>query len=518
MSWYYYLLSVVVGVVVCSLLRKNGERDERESTASLPVIGVDSAQFLSWARASVRSIVSSADIASRGYFEVCKKFERPFVMPSFGIGPIVVLSPSQFEVLNRSENEVMAFPAQMEVMQPRYMMGDRDLSLFRNAIQFDVVRRHMTKDTGFFAPNTADELVNVFRHSLKLERDDWQVLDIWDTCLKIIGRTANRTFIGLPLCRDENLLEQSTLYAKTVFQGATMITALPPFLRPFLGPLIGLTAKKYATRCMEILEPYVQDRLLIQLQQQKEKIPNDALQWMIEESVKGAGETSASVIAQRLLILQLVSTYTTTYALTNIIVNLYGSNSRADFIAGLRSECDQVAARYDGLSTKEAIDQLYRVDSAVRESLRVSPFAVIAPLRMTSRDGILDMGNGIQLSPGTRLGIPFQAVHYDDRFYDNPLDYDAFRFSRGFEGFHDNKTQTATQQLTPNVNESFLTFGYGRHVCPGRWYTAQTLKQVLAYIVQNHDVELVGKPTPSRSILNTILPPLGSAMRIRRRN
>ncbi|KAI1778088.1 cytochrome P450 [Hypoxylon cercidicola] len=515
MLWYHHALAVVVGLVAVVLFRRSGQRDKDKSAVSLPIIGVDFTQYLPWTRASVRSITSSNDTASRGYREVCKKDEKPFLMPSFGIGSIVVLNPSSFDILNKSENDVMAFPAQMEVMQPRYMMGDRTLSLFKNAIQFDVVRRHMTKDVSFFTPNTADELANVFKHSLKLEQDDWRVLTIWDTCLKIIGRTANRTFIGLPLCRNETLLEQSTLYAKTVFQGATLITALPPLLRPLLGPIIGLTAKKYASNCMRILEPYVKDRLI--LHQEKDKIPNDALQWMIEESVKGhSGEASARTIAHRLLILQMVSTYTTTYALVNIIINIYGSDSRADILAGLRSECDRVAEAHHGLTTKEAINQLYRVDSAVRESLRVSPFAVIAPLRMTALDKVLDL-DGVSLPPGTRLGVPFQAVHHDERFYEKPLEYDAFRFSREFEGLHDYKLRAAQQQLAVNTSESFLTFGYGRHVCPGRWYTAQTLKQALAYIVQNHDVELVGKPAQSKSMLNTILPPFGSTMRIRRR-
>ncbi|KAI0403199.1 hypothetical protein F4802DRAFT_572720 [Xylaria palmicola] len=93
--------------------------------------------------------------------------------------------------------------------------------------------------------------------------------------------------------------------------------------------------------------------------------------------------------------MQVVSTCTTAYALTNII-NVCGSNYRADFVTGLRSECDQVADR-SRLSANEDINQLHRVNSTVCDSLQVSPFAVIAPLKMTSRDKILNMVDGIQL-------------------------------------------------------------------------------------------------------------------------
>jgi hypothetical protein len=151
----------------------------------------------------------------------------------------------------------------METLQAKYTMGDRNLKLFKNPIQFDVVRKHMRSGVGFFAPETDDELRQVFEQSLKFD-GEWKRVNVWQVCLQVVGRIANRAFVGLPLCRNEELLEQSTAYARVVYQGAILITALPTALMPVFGPLVGLVAKRHASKCTSILEPYVEERLRIQ--------------------------------------------------------------------------------------------------------------------------------------------------------------------------------------------------------------------------------------------------------------
>ncbi|RYO75688.1 hypothetical protein DL766_007064 [Monosporascus sp. MC13-8B] len=396
-------------------------------------------------------------------------------------------------------------------------MGDPDYGLFKNAIQFDVVRKHMQKDYGFFAASTAEELDDVFRHLLGVDSVLWKPVNVWDTCLKAISRTANRALIGLPLCRNETLLEQSSLYAKMVFQGATLIGALPSFLRPLLGPIVGLTSKRYGASCREILVPYVEEILNEWHTKKGVSMPNDGLQWMIEQCEKGGRTTvEADTIAQRLLILQLVSIYTTAYALTNIIINLYSSKQKDIFVAGIREECNRVSREHGGLSTGEAIDKLYRADSAVRESMRISPFSIIAPIRIVSPGKSLILGNGIVLPPGTRVSAPFQGVHHDSRHYENPLQYDAFRFSRKFEGPSDAGPHAGERELNVTVSKSFLTFGYGKHVCPGRWYTSQTLKQALVYLVQNYEIEFIGEREEPEAFLNAVMPPMKTQIKVRR--
>ena len=62
-----------------------------------------------------------------------------------------------------------------------------------------------------------------------------------------------------------------------------------------------------------------------------------------------------------------------------------------------------------------------------------------------------------------------------------------------------------------------MTFGYGKRACPGRWFVAQTLKQSLAYLVMNYDVELVGFVSKSKVLMNMVIPPTGAKLRFRRK-
>ncbi|KAH7041292.1 cytochrome P450 [Microdochium trichocladiopsis] len=549
------ILIVLLRSVGLGNQRTNHDQDGR-LLVGVPTVGVSPNQVLiPWVRAIARSITQTANNVAHGYTHFCKKHGLPFAIPSFGAGTIVIVPPHLFDaVLNRPESEIMAFPAQMRTLQPRYMMAaDPELSLFRNPVQFDVVRKYMGHNGyGFFAAATAHETDDAFRTYLGIDTENPRTINIWQTAQRITSRTANRAFLGLPLCRNETLLQECASYAKMVYQGAVFIGALPESLKPMLAPVFGLLSKSHRRKCMDILVPAVKGRLQ-QWSSRKgqEVMPNDALQWIIEHSARqqGAGNNKSStsegidadLVAQRLLVLQIVSTYTVALTLAPLIVNLYSSPRSPEFIAGLREECERVAASsHDGsLSSREAVDKLFRVDSAVRESMRVSPFAVINPLRIVGGAGLTthlpggggddDMtksGGKIFLPPGTTIGLPIQDVQHDvDNYPDSPLEYDAFRFSGPFESplaptdnDNDHGDYARDQQeLASKATKTFLPFSYGKHVCPGRWYATQTLKQIVAYMVMHYDVEFVGDKSRPGSFLSANLPPEKDEIRVVRR-
>lgn len=224
---------------------------------TLPCVGIREGSWLAWTRGILSSITRSADYALAGY----QKYSGnglPFVVPSTGCGAIVVLSPSQLHVLNKSSNEVQAIQAQFESHQPRYTMGDQ--AAYADMLHFDLVRNQLTKNVGFFASMTQDELSAALDDYCGNSKE-WKTVNAWDFCTKVIARAGNRTYVGLPLCRNEELLEQSRLYATAVYGAAAVITALPSFIRPVLGHLVSLPAQRYLSRCKKVLVPFVQDRL-----------------------------------------------------------------------------------------------------------------------------------------------------------------------------------------------------------------------------------------------------------------
>lgn len=84
----------------------------------------------------------------------------------------------------------------------------------------------------------------------------------------------------------------------------------------------------------------------------------------------------------------------------------------------------------------------------------------------------------------------------------------------GVTGF--GKDESERVSLT-TITSSFFTFGSGKHACPGRWFASQTMKQALAGIVMNYDIEITEKPKTRQVLLNMMMPPTGAQMRFRRK-
>lgn len=243
------------------------------------------------------------------------------------------------------------------------------------------------------------------------------------------------------------------------------------------------------------------------------------MQWLIATAAKGGpDQLNSTRIANRLIALMTPLIFAVCYVFSHAVLDIYASLDKDEFISGLYAECKEVSEKHNGLGTAEAVDSLYRIDSAIRESMRTSDVAVTNLFRDVTAGGV-DLGHGVTVTKGTRMAFPTQNIHMDPEYYEDPEKFDAFRFSRGFEMLDEASLQARAQErelvVTPTL--SFFPLGYGRHACPGRWFAAQTMKQALAYIVLNYDVELIGKPITRKALVNTMVPPVDSKMRIRRK-
>ena len=221
-------------------------------------------------------------------------------------------------------------------------------------------------------------------------------------------------------------------------------------------------------------------------------------------------------ISDRILVLCIAFVFAMGYIFCSSVLDLYKSPEKTSFVAGLVAECKCVSAEHGGLSTKQAVDSLFRVDSALRESMRVSDVgATSIPIDVVS--GKVDLGNGIQIPSGMRMVFATQPMHLDPDSYPNPLRYDAFRFSRKYEEIEKCEQELGERELCTTITESFLPFGYGKFQCPGRWFATQTIKQALAYVAMNYDIEFDGRQYKRQALLNMMLPPEYVEMSVRRR-
>lgn len=236
---------------------------------------------------------------------------------------------------------------------------------------------------------------------------------------------------------------------------------------------------------------------------------------MLPICAKDPSQLDANRIALRLASLLTPLIFAICYVFAHCVLDIHSSTDRAEILAGLEEECTRVSAQYGGLTTSASVDALKRVDSVLRESMRVSDVMVTNIFRDVTA-GEVDIGNGLRVGPGVRMLFPTQDIHLDPDNYENPKRFDAFRFSRPFEDTK-GSPEEGEQELITTTTPTFMPFGYGRHACPGRWFAAQSMKQALAHLVLNYDIELVGSPPKRRALLNMMVPPVGAKIRMRRK-
>lgn len=249
-------------------------------------------------------------------------------------------------------------------------------------------------------------------------------------------------------------------------------------------------------------------------------------------------ELEPALITRRLLLLNAVAIHTTSISITHAILNINTSEHSAEIIAGLREECDRIMKENGGVWTKSALNDALRLDSTIRESMRYDDLEHLSVGRMVVNPrGVsiqVDDDRSVHVPPGVSLCLPSHGVHRDPFYYHSPLEFQPFRFSEPREEFLKQKQQeetrpsngedvtrhqTALDLKTTSLvttSDGFLAFGHGRHACPGRFFAAQEMKLMLAYVLQNYDIEKMAEKPVGSMLMGTNVPSERAKIRIKR--
>jgi hypothetical protein len=132
--------------------------------------------------------------------------------------------------------------------------------------------------------------------------------------------------------------------------------------------------------------------------------------------------------------------------------------------------------------TKEALNKMRKVDSFLKESVRYEgmggcksldlfyfilefsfTIVVMVQRKIIKKSGYT-FANGLHLPHDSWIGVPTFAIHHDPDYYEDPLKFDGFRFSK----IRQEEGEELKHQMV-STNLHYLNFGHGRHACPGRF-------------------------------------------------
>lgn len=267
------------------------------------------------------------------------------------------------------------------------------------------------------------------------------------------------------------------------------------------------------------------------------------MQWLVEECINtnDPKELDPILITRRLLLLNMVAIHTTSISITHAILNINTYQDSEKLIASLREECDRLLSENNGTWTKAALNDALRLDSTIRESMRCDDLEPFSTGRMVVHPNGIDLkteaGKAIHVPQGVALCLPSHGIHRDPAFYESPLEFRPLRFSEPRENFlaqqrleaskiSDSTSSTSTMQTALDLkttslvttSDSYLAFGHGRHACPGRFFAAQEMKLMLAYVLQNYDIEKMNEKPGSTMLMGTNVPNEKAKIRVKRRD
>jgi len=368
--------------------------------------------------------------------------------------------------------------------------------IFANIYHVPVVRNQLTRNLGNLSEDVKEEVTQAFQDFIP-QTEDWTTVSAFERVIQIVSRASNRVFIGLPACRNPDWTHLSIHFTEDVVQAGNTLSRFPSFLHSIISKWQGVreAAVKKAVR---IIGPMVEERLRMfeQYGTKWPDKPNDMLSWLIDEATED--QRNVESLCLRLLFVNFAALHTSGMAFTQA---LYYLAAYPEYMEPLREEVEEVTTR-EGWG-KSALGKLHKVDSFLKESARLNPAELISLKRKTLKD--VTLSDGTFLPKGTHVSIASFAIHLDPDVWENPETFDGFRFSRMREALGEGHSMQA-QYIT--TSPDFLSFGHGRHACPGRFFAAQELKLMLSEVVLNYDVKMEGgKDRPSNFIFGMNVAP-----------
>lgn len=434
--------------------------------------------------------------------KACRRFQgRIFRVPFINHWAVIISDPKHIDEMKLAKDEELSSDdAFEEFIQKRYTLS----SSFRTEQIIHAVRNTLTRNIAAKFGEIRDEIVVAFGDCLPADIEhDWVPVVPLVAMREIIGRVSNRLFVGLPLCRNAEWLELTIDFAVHAFGNAEKIKKWPALCKSVVGWWYSPYPKAYRT-ARRLIGKEVEERLRAFNEGEKD-LPNDLITWIIE----GMPEKDRNVetVTMGIIVVNLGAIHTSSNTLAYVLLRLA---AHPEYVEPMRQDVIRVVAEHGW--SKNAMTQMRKVDSFVHESQRLDRLSSFSSRRVVRAPSGFMFTDGTFLPRGTTLYIASNAVHWDEKYYGEGVrEFDGFRFSRmrdeldckegAGSASKEGAGLAAKEGAGPASKEGFgmhqmthttatnLTFGNGRHACPGRFFAANEIKAMLAHVLLEYDVK-----------------------------
>ncbi|CAB4479455.1 unnamed protein product [Rhizophagus irregularis] len=296
----------------------------------------------------------------------------------------------------------------------------------------------------------------------------------------IIAKPIAATMVGEELSDDKELVN-SFANVTTDFIPFLSIPPVLNFIHPYLHQQVMIIVFKYLNNPFkmhrELIKKKITPVIEKRLREMKESgdnyvSPIDILQRYTELLHKDY-TIDIDVVTDNMIISIFASVYNTSNSLTFCLHELVNN---PQFLKEILEEQKQLyKSNEKSYYSTEQIARMEKLDSFIKETLRVNVNNVA--LQHKTLSSYFTFSNGYQVPKGRLVNIRLGEVHFDKELQSQTADeFNAFRYLK--------KNSPATR-----ADNSFLTFGLGKHTCPGRHFAVNEIKVALHYLLLNYDIK-----------------------------
>ncbi|KAI8242301.1 Cytochrome P450 monooxygenase ATR2 [Colletotrichum sp. SAR 10_99] len=488
------VFACVVAVLLQSVLKS-------DPWADLPMIGTE----FGGAESRRKKFLSGS--AKDMYLEGYKRFkERAWRITTTRASPNIVVAPKFMNELKRLPDDVLSFnKAIEEFMHAKYTKVETDIDLLPHT-----VKTSLTPALVRLNPIIADEVIEALRIELP-HSGEWTEVKIMDKLLRIVAMASGRVFIGPELCREEEYLDAAINYTVDLMKAIRKISDLRPWTRRFVAP--GLPEVKKVHERIDAADKFLRPVVTARREAAKDpdyQKPYDMLQWIMDAQTK-FGEKDDKELARYQLGISFAAIHTTTVTSTNAFYTLA---AMPELIPILREDVQQALAQSNGVFTSLAMQNMKKLDSFLKETMRFYALGsselklcllletgtlTKAPSASFTRKVLktFTLSNGQVIPKGSIIEIPMIGINNDDEYFPDHDKFDALRFYKLRQAKTEQETGTkqaevvALNQFVSVGGPTSLTFGFGRHACPGRFFAVNEIKMIMATTLANYDIKMV---------------------------
>ncbi|KAJ4404357.1 hypothetical protein N0V82_010511 [Gnomoniopsis sp. IMI 355080] len=470
----------------------------------------------------------------KGYEEYSKN-GRMFIVPGLlGTAPEVVIPRSQMRwMLDQPDNVASTAVAHYDSLNGEYSFVDK--VILRDPFHEHVIHRTLARHLTSLVPAIDEEVQrsvdNIFGSANETE---WKTINIWDSLMEFVPPVTNRILVGRPLCDNKEYIQGMVGFSLSVTRDIVLHPLVPFIIKPIVCRILGLSSKynhwKTAKHSVPVIKRRLEDMAALERGDPEKKgwqPPDDYITWQITIA-KAEGRTdelNPHRISQRLMPINFGSIHTTVLTGLGAFLDMLSHDVEQNIVASIREEIQDVKKEEgDGFWTKTGLAKLHRLDSAIRESMRISGFSqTLVARKVVAPEGLTDPISGQHFAYGTTLSCPVWGTHHDaDLYGDTAESYDAFRYSRERERVANSANRSeealkAAQMGMVTTSVEHFPFGHGRHACPGRFFVAIELKALFAYVLMNYDLKPLKERPMGSWAGKTLVPATHATMEIRRR-